>query len=105
MITNTTTQRGFSLGSFEDTLGNPCSIQRSSLATKNCIWLGRDGNVASVVSDADGNPVELEFNMNIRESCVPGEGPSHHSIDTRMHLSRPMVGVLVSLMEVFLVSN
>lgn len=38
-----TTQRGFDLAAFEDLYGKPCSIQKSSLATEDCIWLGVDG--------------------------------------------------------------
>lgn len=34
--------RGFLRGQFTDRYGFPCSIQKSSLATEDCIWLGRD---------------------------------------------------------------
>lgn len=35
-----TTQRGFKIGSFEDRNGKVCSLQYSSLATEEAIWLG-----------------------------------------------------------------
>lgn len=35
-----TTQRGFAFGEFEDRYGERCSIQKSSLAFEDCIWLG-----------------------------------------------------------------
>ena len=41
MIEWTQTERGFRLGSFRDRYGDRCSIQASSLATEECIWLGR----------------------------------------------------------------
>ena len=34
------TARGFYIGYFTDRYGQECSIQESSLATENCIWLG-----------------------------------------------------------------
>ena len=35
-----TTQRGFSLFKFTDRYDKKCSLQKSSLATEDCIWLG-----------------------------------------------------------------
>lgn len=39
----TTTARGFAILRFADRCGAPCSLQKSSLAGEDCIWLGRDG--------------------------------------------------------------
>ena len=36
------TSRGFSIIRFEDRLNNECSLQKSSLADEDCIWLGVD---------------------------------------------------------------
>lgn len=36
------TSRGFTRGEFIDSFGEKCSIQKSSLATEDCIWLGCD---------------------------------------------------------------
>lgn len=36
------TDRGFSYGRWTDRYGSVCSIQDSSLATEECIWLGVD---------------------------------------------------------------
>lgn len=36
------TQRGFARAEFTDRYGAACSIQDSSLATEDCIWLGCD---------------------------------------------------------------
>lgn len=36
----TTTQRGFEIAKFKDQSGRECSIQKSSDATRDCIWLG-----------------------------------------------------------------
>ena len=42
MITFMKTLRGFERGEFVDRYGVKCSIQKSSLATGDCIWLGTD---------------------------------------------------------------
>ncbi len=34
------TNRGFALIEFQDERGNECTLQKSSQATENCIWLG-----------------------------------------------------------------
>lgn len=39
-ITKTKTDRGFALADFKDLYGKSCSIQKSSLATIDAIWLG-----------------------------------------------------------------
>ena len=36
------TERGFALTGFHDQYGNKCSIQKSSSAMQDCIWLGID---------------------------------------------------------------
>ena len=38
----TKTARGFALYEFTDRYGKACSLQRSSIATEDCIWLGVD---------------------------------------------------------------
>lgn len=42
MIDLTPTERGFMRGEFKDRYGKDCSIQQSSIATEDCIWLGVD---------------------------------------------------------------
>jgi hypothetical protein len=41
--TLTRTERGFALLQFTDRSGESCSLQKSSAAEEDCIWLGRDG--------------------------------------------------------------
>jgi hypothetical protein len=43
-----TTPRGFSVVRFDDSLGRPCTLQKSSLADEDCIWLGRDDGPSDV---------------------------------------------------------
>jgi len=81
------TERGFAIDEFVDRYGIKCSLQKSSLATENCIWLGCD--------DADPR------------ICVKGEGwqqvpmPDGYIANTRMHLTREMVMELLPHLQKF----
>ena len=87
------TERGFARQEFTDRNGKSCSIQKSSLATEDCIWLGC-------------NEIELK-------RFVPREGwqdvplqqdhPSGitHIANTRMHLTREQVVEILPLLQRF----
>lgn len=81
------TQRGFEYAEFTDRYGAKCSIQNSSLATEDCIWLG--------VSDP------------YVKHLVPGEGwkdvplPPNTSVNGRMHLTKEMVRELLPYLQQF----
>ena len=76
------------MGEFKDRYGLKCTLQKSSLATEDCIWLG--------VHDAD-----LKF--------FPGDGTGWHpyvlppgvSAFSRMHLTRKMVADLLPALKHF----
>ncbi len=38
------TKRGFDIAEFTDSYGQSCSIQKSSIDTEDCIWLGVELN-------------------------------------------------------------
>lgn len=60
------TERGFARGEFVDKYGQFCSIQKSSLATEDCIWLGVD-------TDLEGNEVSqrMHLNQDMVEELLP----------------------------------
>lgn len=66
------TQRGFVRADFKDLYGADCSIQKSSLATDDAIWLGCDEG-----THVDG-------------SCC-----------ARMHLNREQAAMLIPILERF----
>lgn len=70
----TPTQRGFLRGQFKDRYGADCSIQKSSLATEDCIWLGCDHETV----DQQGRP------------C-----------GARMHLTQQMAAELIPMLQYF----
>ena len=45
------TDRGFNIDEFQDRYDIPCSLQESSLATEDCIWLGANGNRMHLTKD------------------------------------------------------
>lgn len=76
MINLTETSRGFKRGEFVDRYGAKCSIQESSLAGENCVWLGCDHETIHHVTG---------------ESC-----------GARMHLTRDMAVAIVMHLQRFI---
>ena len=59
----TTTSRGFRIIEFKDRYAQPCSLQKSSLATEDCVWLGVDKrldlNTGQELPDSDNHRMHL----------------------------------------------
>ena len=70
------TSRGFALITFKDMYEQPCSLQKSSIATEDCIWLG----------------VHDQIDLNTKEVVGPG---------VRMHLTQDQVKELLPLLQKF----
>lgn len=81
------TSRGFALVEFRDTNGVECSLQQSSIATDDRIWLG----------PSDPNPKRLVYN----EGWLPTELPDDVQCTTRMHLDREQAAALIPLLQHF----
>lgn len=83
------TERGFDYYTFIDTYSVACSLQKSSLATDDCVWLGC-------------NTISLK-------KLVPGEGWVEVPLDgefewlanTRMHINREMAQQLIEKLQFF----
>lgn len=76
------THRGFDFAKFDDLYGDHCSIQKSSLAFQDAIWLG-----------VDTTPDGLELG--------PTDPISGRHIGARMHLTQEMVAALLPLLQKF----
>lgn len=86
------THRGFGLIEFNDLYGVECSVQKSSLATDNAIWIGVD----------DANPQIMASKL--REGgtgWVKYPIPEDVSLNTRMHLSQEQVRALLPILTTF----
>lgn len=88
----TKTIRGFDIIDFIDRYNSECSIQKSSLATDDCIWFGIN----------DANPKIMA--SKIQEGAVgwiPYHIPKDVSLTTRMHLNRDQVKNLLPILRLF----
>lgn len=77
------TQRGFTIGEFTDVYGEKCSIQKSSLATEDAIWLGVD------------SPKLTIFENEQMGRYITTEMPKTFSVSSRMHLTQKQVKELL----------
>jgi len=83
------TNRGFSYNEFTDLYGEKCSIQKSSLATDDAIWIGIDNPQITVFEDENKGKY-----LNIPT-------PINWSVSGRMHLNREQVEELLPILEKF----
>lgn len=86
------TARGFDYTEFKDKYDNNCSLQKSSLATEDCIWFGVDDYKPQILAsktEAGGT------------GWVPYYISSDVSTSTRMHLTQDMVRELLPILERF----
>ena len=80
------TGRGFRVIRFADQNGVPCNIQKSSLATNDCLWIGCE-------------EIGLKrFGASGWESIPTGEG---YIANNRMHLSRDDAAALLPILKHF----
>jgi hypothetical protein len=96
------TQRGFRTGTFTDRYGEQCSIQKSSLATEDAIWLGiDDANPQIMCSKA------IEMGLRERTNTEADNGwtkffvPKDVLMSTRMHLTKKEVKMLIPILQKF----
>ena len=85
MIDLKPTNRGFLLGKFTDRYDNKCSIQKSSLATEDCIWLG----------------VDVPFATEECPTCKTPQPPQSQ----RMHLTQKQVADLLPWLQRFVATG
>jgi hypothetical protein len=88
MVAETKTERGFTLIEFTDRNGVECSLQKSSLATEDAIWLG--------CNKAD--PRVLVHNEGWKSIPMPQD----FIANTRMHLTREQVSDLMPFLQRFI---
>lgn len=84
----TKTPRGFQQLVFTDRNGQECSLQESSLATEEAIWLGIN----------DANPIIMASKVSSEDDCSGWvKYPIHPDVllHTRMHLTRKQVQELL----------
>lgn len=81
--------RGFETATFKDQRGNECKIQKSSLATDECIWLGIMNPQLTVFEDENmGKYINTTL-------------PKNWMVESEMHLTREQVKELLPLLQNF----
>lgn len=87
----TRTGRGFARAAFVDQNGVKCSLQESSAATEDCIWLGAD----------DIGLKHFKAGEGWEDVPLPQSMQEHYIANTRMHLNRDQVRALLPLLHRF----
>lgn len=110
MIETVYTARGFVFATFTDLFGAKCSIQKSSVATEDCIWLGVHNPDASVMSaDAPGDSMTVKLELYDGSTDTTGWKrlalPPAVLVGGRMHLSRDMVAELLPVLQHFVATG
>jgi hypothetical protein len=101
---NKKTKRGFVLVEFHDKNNQVCTIQESSLASENCIWLGLD-KVSPCVMRSDAQKLGLPLPDEDTTGWMDYPIPSQVSLNSRMHLNRGQVQDLVLKLQQWLDSG
>jgi hypothetical protein len=94
MIETTKTERGFAINKFTDRNGEACSLQKSSIATEDCVWFGVDDANPQMFIPY-GDPAWRPLPM----PELPDGG--HFMFTTRMHLTREQVRDLLPALQHF----
>jgi len=89
------TERGFDIYQFKDEGGNECSIQKSSRAMEDCIWLGSN-KIGLQEFVAYRNPA-----WKSREEFDEHTIEHHFVANNRMHLTRDTVAELIPILQKF----
>ncbi len=104
-VTFSKTQRGFPVVGFQDRCGAKCSIQKSSLADEDAIWIGID--------DPDPQIMARDA-LEMGRTDLLNDGPERYNgwvnfpipdkvlLTTRMHLNKEQVATLLPLLQHFL---
>lgn len=90
------TNRGFSISEFRDRYNAKCSLQKSSIATEDCIWLGID--------DADPKILASQTPEG-GNGWVTYDIPDNVLLTTRMHLTRKQVARLLPSLIKFVLTG
>lgn len=92
------TERGFDLIEFSDLYDSECSIQKSSLATDDAIWIGVSDAKPQIMASA---AAARGVTTSAMTGWVPYPIPREVSLTTRMHLNREQVAELLPILQRF----
>lgn len=92
------TGRGFAIGEFKDRYGHKCSLQKSSIATEDCIWLGVDDAEPKIMAS-----IASQYGIKTNETTgwIEYPIPKDVLLNTRMHLTQEQVKALLPILITF----
>lgn len=92
------TNRGFRYIEFEDRYDQKCSVQKSSLAFEDAIWMGiEDADPKIMATDARRLGIPTKETV----GWIPYPVPDEVLLSTRMHLTRDQVAELLPILQHF----
>lgn len=92
------TERGFKIFKDEDIYGHRFSLQKSSLASRDAIWLGVDDPEPKIM-ESQAKKYGIQTTETTGE--IPYPVPSEVLISTRMHLDRKKVAEIIPYLQYF----
>jgi hypothetical protein len=90
------TVRGFDYTEFKDMYGECCSLQKSSLATEDAIWLGVNNPQVKILSSKITEGATGWTKLPVPEGV---------EINGRMHLNQEQVAALIPVLQRFVVTG
>ena len=88
----TKTERGFAVVEFEDMYGVSCSIQKSSLASEDCVWMGLNEVVPKIMAK------ELREDLT---GWVNFPSPEEVLLNARMHINKQQAKEIIEVLQTF----
>lgn len=92
------TGRGFAIHTFTDHYGKRCSLQKSSLAFEDAIWLGIN-KVTPIVMASQAK--SLGINTEQTTGWIDYPVPESVLLSSRMHLTQERVAELIPMLQHF----
>lgn len=92
------TGRGFDVLEFQDFYDAECSVQESSLADKQCVWVGVNDAKPQILASRAAS-----YGVTTTETTgwIPYPIPEGVLLTTRMHLTRGQARKLASVLDYF----
>jgi len=100
------TDRGFDRADFTDANGQVCSIQKSSSAMEDLIWLGVDSPMVQIMArDADEAWLNDKSDPERHNGWVDVPLPKNALVSGRMHLSQEQVAEILPALQKFVLTG
>ena len=100
LIEDNKTNRGFEISKFKDTYNAECSLQKSSSAMEDKIWLGVDDADPKIMA-SDAIELGLDVPLHVSTGWIHYDIQKEVLLTTRMHLNIEQVKQLLPYLQRF----